>query len=553
MRFGQGPGNASRVACSCTEYHESAGAERSPAPRDITYNKNLELPTDEATARRRSRELFDVVLFVAVVVRAGSTRRGARAAAGSPPSARLEPALVVLVVAVAVAGTVLVLVAGVAVAVVVVATAAVVVLAMSRVAVTVLPALIAVLVVALVLAVPAAVAVVLPEAAATAVAVRGAPAAAATVPSESVLSVSLALGFALAALLSFGALLPLVIVFVVYWRGRLVILGLGFELGRKLRRLRRGLWRCVRQRVGRTVRRRQRRGEGSSEWRGERHGCERVLRVLEMRRQRQRTGLRHADEVLVGEGLSRDGAWRRRLRQHRRLRRARGAINFGFLKKEEVLDGPLLGILLGEVGVLDLLEGNGRQRAQRVGGRGHDSGRGRRGQRGRDRVRHVGLGRWLRHFLHFFLYNHNLLYDFRVAHLRQAVQDEKNLADFVGVSCIADPAINQVTLLGRVGADPQKRGTEAHPVVNFPLATHFNYKYESGDMLHRTDWHRVSVFRPGLRDTVYKYLKKGQRVYVTGKLSYGEIKSDDGQVRTASTVIADDIIFFQGQLTHDET
>ncbi|XP_046978395.1 single-stranded DNA-binding protein, mitochondrial [Vanessa cardui] len=110
-----------------------------------------------------------------------------------------------------------------------------------------------------------------------------------------------------------------------------------------------------------------------------------------------------------------------------------------------------------------------------------------------------------------------------------------------------EKTINQVTLLGRVGADPQKRGSEEHPVINFPLATHFSYKYESGDVLQRTDWHRVSVFRPGLRDTVYKFLKKGQRVYVTGKLSYGEIKLDDGQVRTASTVIADDIIFFQSQ------
>ncbi|XP_053600046.1 single-stranded DNA-binding protein, mitochondrial [Plodia interpunctella] len=110
-----------------------------------------------------------------------------------------------------------------------------------------------------------------------------------------------------------------------------------------------------------------------------------------------------------------------------------------------------------------------------------------------------------------------------------------------------EKTINQVTLLGRVGADPQKRGTEEHPVVNFPLATHFSYKYESGDVLQRTDWHRVSIFKPGLRDTVYKYLKKGQRVYVTGKLSYGEIKLDDGQVRTASTVVAEDIIFFQGQ------
>lgn len=108
-------------------------------------------------------------------------------------------------------------------------------------------------------------------------------------------------------------------------------------------------------------------------------------------------------------------------------------------------------------------------------------------------------------------------------------------------------AINQVTLLGRVGADPQKRGSEEHPVVNFPLATHFSYKYESGDILQRTDWHRISIFKPGLRDTVYKYMKKGSRVYVTGKISYGEVKTDDGQVRTASTIIADDVIFFQTQ------
>ncbi|XP_049864982.1 single-stranded DNA-binding protein, mitochondrial [Pectinophora gossypiella] len=114
-----------------------------------------------------------------------------------------------------------------------------------------------------------------------------------------------------------------------------------------------------------------------------------------------------------------------------------------------------------------------------------------------------------------------------------------------------EKTINQVTLLGRVGSDPQKRGSEEHPVVNFPLATHFSYKYESGDVLQRTDWHRISVFKPGLRDTVYKFLKKGQRVYVTGKLSYGEVKLDDGQVRSASTIIADDIIFFQS--TPDES
>lgn len=37
-------------------------------------------------------------------------------------------------------------------------------------------------------------------------------------------------------------------------------------------------------------------------------------------------------------------------------------------------------------------------------------------------------------------------------------------------------AVNTVTILGRVGADPQKRGNEEHPVVTFSVATHNNYK-----------------------------------------------------------------------------
>ncbi len=40
--------------------------------------------------------------------------------------------------------------------------------------------------------------------------------------------------------------------------------------------------------------------------------------------------------------------------------------------------------------------------------------------------------------------------------------------------------MNQVTLLGRVGGEPQKRGNEEHPVVIFSLATHINYKYDGG-------------------------------------------------------------------------
>lgn len=102
-----------------------------------------------------------------------------------------------------------------------------------------------------------------------------------------------------------------------------------------------------------------------------------------------------------------------------------------------------------------------------------------------------------------------------------------------------------MTLLGRVGAEPQRRGTAEHPVVVFSLATHTNYRYESGEFMQRTEWHRVSVFKPNLRDSVMNYMRKGQRVHVSGRLSYGEVKSEDGNVKTQASVIADDVIFFQ--------
>ncbi|CRK87088.1 CLUMA_CG000838, isoform A [Clunio marinus] len=112
-----------------------------------------------------------------------------------------------------------------------------------------------------------------------------------------------------------------------------------------------------------------------------------------------------------------------------------------------------------------------------------------------------------------------------------------------------EKTVNTVTLLGRVGAEPQKRGSEEHPVMTFSLATHNNYKYESGDWVQRTDWHRIVVFKPTLRDSVQQYLKKGQRTLVTGKISYGEITDQEGKTRLSTSIIADEIIFFQN---HEE-
>ncbi|KAF5284993.1 hypothetical protein FQR65_LT02304 [Abscondita terminalis] len=108
-----------------------------------------------------------------------------------------------------------------------------------------------------------------------------------------------------------------------------------------------------------------------------------------------------------------------------------------------------------------------------------------------------------------------------------------------------EKTLNSVQLLGRVGAEPQRKGSTEHPVVVFSLATHTNYRYESGEFLQRTEWHRVICFKPGLRETIMNYMKKGQRVHVMGRITYGEVKGDDGKSRSTTAIQAEDVIFFQ--------
>ncbi|KAL0112835.1 hypothetical protein PUN28_012242 [Cardiocondyla obscurior] len=119
------------------------------------------------------------------------------------------------------------------------------------------------------------------------------------------------------------------------------------------------------------------------------------------------------------------------------------------------------------------------------------------------------------------------------------------LSDDVNETATLEKCVNYVTLLGRVGVDPQKRGNLEHPVVIFSLATHTNYKYETGEFMQKTDWHKICVFKPNLRNTVYKYLKKGQRAMISGRISYSEFKDGDGNNVPSTSIIAEDVIFFQ--------
>ncbi|KAM8740696.1 single-stranded DNA-binding protein, mitochondrial [Acanthopagrus latus] len=117
-------------------------------------------------------------------------------------------------------------------------------------------------------------------------------------------------------------------------------------------------------------------------------------------------------------------------------------------------------------------------------------------------------------------------------------------------SLILERSINRVQLLGRVGQDPVMRQVDGrNPVTIFSIATNEMWRTgepemnETGDISQKTTWHRISVFKPGLRDVAYQYVKKGSRILVEGKLDYGEYTDKNQVRRQATTIIADNIVF----------
>ncbi|MCL5992539.1 MAG: single-stranded DNA-binding protein [Bacteroidetes bacterium] len=87
-------------------------------------------------------------------------------------------------------------------------------------------------------------------------------------------------------------------------------------------------------------------------------------------------------------------------------------------------------------------------------------------------------------------------------------------------------SLNRVTLIGNLGADPELKSTpQGVSVCTINLATTDRYKDKSGEFKDSTEWHRI-VFWERLAETVSKYLKKGSKIYVEGKLKYRQYEKD---------------------------
>ena len=105
-------------------------------------------------------------------------------------------------------------------------------------------------------------------------------------------------------------------------------------------------------------------------------------------------------------------------------------------------------------------------------------------------------------------------------------------------------SVNKVILLGRVGNDPEvKFMPSGNAVVNLSIATNRKFKnQDSGSYEDKTEWHRVVFFNKPA-ETIGQYVKKGQQLYVEGRLQTRKWQDKDGIEKYSTDIISDNFTF----------
>lgn len=101
-------------------------------------------------------------------------------------------------------------------------------------------------------------------------------------------------------------------------------------------------------------------------------------------------------------------------------------------------------------------------------------------------------------------------------------------------------SVNKVTLLGNAGRDPEIRySASGMAMCNISLATSSKRKDKNtGEMIEETQWHRVQ-FYDKLAEIVGQYVKKGNPLYVEGRLKYGKFTNKDGVEQQTTDIVAE--------------
>ncbi len=108
-------------------------------------------------------------------------------------------------------------------------------------------------------------------------------------------------------------------------------------------------------------------------------------------------------------------------------------------------------------------------------------------------------------------------------------------------------SVNKAIIVGNLGSDPEIRTTSGGSrVATLSVATNRRWQGKTGEMQEDTQWHRVVVWNK-LAEIVEQYVKKGDRVYVEGRIQYRQWEDQQGQKRYSTEIVANDLMMLGGR------
>jgi len=115
-------------------------------------------------------------------------------------------------------------------------------------------------------------------------------------------------------------------------------------------------------------------------------------------------------------------------------------------------------------------------------------------------------------------------------------------------------SLNKVMLIGNLGADPEIRTTSnGSKVAQFSLATSRSWGGQGGtDKQEKTEWHKCVAWNGkgggmGLADVIERYCKKGEKLYVEGRIEYRQYQDKENQTKYVTEINVREIMLLGGK------
>ena len=106
--------------------------------------------------------------------------------------------------------------------------------------------------------------------------------------------------------------------------------------------------------------------------------------------------------------------------------------------------------------------------------------------------------------------------------------------------------VNKVILIGNVGKDPEvKHLDNGNVLTKFPLATSETYKNKDNEKVTTTEWHNIILFSR-LAEVAEKYVKKGDALYLEGRIRTRSYEDKDGNKKYITEILANNMQMLGG-------